>query len=149
MTDTVRGTINAPGSFSPREESMPDKLLARIGEFLQSRRPWYELPKLLAMPRLVEIRNQLRRENLHDTEEPAFVRQDIPAHLDPALREERTIDGSYNDLTYPPMGAAGRRFGRNFALEHTFPDTPNLLIPNPRVVSRELMTRDEFQPATI
>ena len=40
------------------------------------------------------------------------------------------------------MGAAGCRFGRNVPLEHTFPDTPNLLVPNPRVVSRELMTRD-------
>ena len=54
---------------------MPDKLLGRIGDFLQSRRPWYKLPKLLAMPRLVEIRNQLRRENLHDTEEPPLGKE--------------------------------------------------------------------------
>jgi hypothetical protein len=128
---------------------MPDKLLERIGGFLQSRRPWYQLPRLLSMPRLIEIRNQLRRENLHDTEEPAFVKQDIPANLDPTLREGRTIDGSYNDLNYPAMGCAHRRFGRNFSLEHTFPDTPNLLVPSPRLVSRELMTRDRFQPATI
>jgi hypothetical protein len=128
---------------------MADKLLGRIGDFLQSKRPWYELPKLLAMPRLVEIRNELRRENLHDTEEPAFTKQPIPQDLDPKLRNERTVDGSYNDLEFPQMGCAGRRFGRNFPLEHTFPDTPNLLIPSPRVVSRELMTREEFQPATI
>ncbi len=47
------------------------------------------------------------------------------------------------------MGAAGCRFGRNVPLQHTFPDTPNLLVPSPRHVSRELMTRDQFQPATI
>ena len=47
------------------------------------------------------------------------------------------------------MGSAGCRFGRNVPLEHTVPDSANLLVPNPRVVSRELMTRDEFQPATI
>jgi hypothetical protein len=128
---------------------MPENLLGRIGDFLHGRRPWYELPKLLAMPRLIEIRNQLRRENLHDTEEPPFVKQPIPADLDPTLREGRTIDGSYNDLNYPPMGCANRRFGRNVPLEHTFPDTANLMIPSPRAVSRELMTRDEFQPATI
>ena len=128
---------------------MSDNLLGRIGEFLHGRRPWHELPKLLAMPRLIEIRNQLRRDNLHDTEEPPFVKQEIPPGLDPALRDERTIDGSYNDLNYPPMGCANRRFGRNMPLEHTFPDAPNLMIPSPRVVSRELMTRDEFQPATI
>ena len=71
-------------------------------------------------------------------------RRPIPADLDPALREARTIDGTYNDLHVPKMGSVGCRFGRNVPLEHTFPDTPNLLIPNPRVVSRELMTRDSF-----
>ena len=129
---------------------MPDNLLGRIGDFLQSRRPWYELPRLFSMPRLVEIRNQLRRENLHDTEEPTFVKADAPpATSIPQCDRNGTIDGSYNDLSYPQMGCAGRRFGRNFPLEHTFPDTANLMTPSPRVVSRELMTRHEFQPATI
>jgi heme peroxidase len=128
---------------------MPDNLLGRIGDFLQRRRPWYALPKLLAMPRLVEIRNQLRRENLHDTEEPPLEKHAVPADLDPALRTERTVDGTYNDLEYPAMGGCGRRFGRNVPLEHTFPDAATLMTPSPRVVSRELMTRDAFQPATI
>jgi hypothetical protein len=112
-------------------------------------RPWYKRPALLAALELVEIRNQLRDENLHDTEEPAFQEQPIPANLDPALRESRTDDGTFNDLRVPKMGAIGRRFGRNVPLAHVAPDVPNLLIPNPRVVSRELMTRDEFKPATI
>ncbi len=132
-----------------RIPAMPDNLLGRIGDFLQTQRPWYDLPKLLAMPRLVEIRNQLRRENLHDTEEPALEKKDVPADLDPALRAGRTVDGTYNDLHYPAMGSCGHRFGRNVPLQHTFPDTPNLMNPNPRLVSRELMTRDQFQPATI
>jgi hypothetical protein len=127
---------------------MPDDLLGRITGLL-NRRPWYELPRLLGAARLVEIRNELREKNLHDTEEPAFTRQDIPANLDPTLREGRTTDGTYNDLAFPTMGCAGRRFGRNVPLEHTVPDTANLLVPNPRIVSRELMTRDQFQPATI
>ena len=63
---------------------MPDEtLLGRIGSFLQNRRPWYKLPDLLAMPRLVEIRNELRAKNLHDTEEPALEKKPIPADLDP------------------------------------------------------------------
>jgi hypothetical protein len=129
---------------------MPDEtLLGRIGNFLQNRRPWYKLPDLLAMPRLVEIRNELRAKNLHDTEEPALEKKPVPPDLDPALRNERTIEGTHNDLQYPAMGSTGRRFGRNVPLEHVFPDTPNLLVPNPRVVSRELMTRDQFKPATI
>jgi hypothetical protein len=129
---------------------MPDEtLLGRIGTFLQNRRPWYKLPDVLAMPRLVEIRNELRAKNLHDTEEPALEKKPVPPDLDPALRNERTIEGTHNDLQYPAMGSAGRRFGRNVPLEHVFPDTANLLVPNPRVVSRELMTRDQFKPATI
>ena len=112
-------------------------------------RQWYEQPRLIGMGTLVEIRNELRQKNLHDTEEPAMPTAEVPAHVDPAIRESRSIDGSNNDLGCPGMGAVGRRFGRNVPLEHVFPDTANLMIPNPRVVSRELMTRDEFQPATI
>ena len=92
---------------------------------------------------------QLRRENLHDTEEPPLEQKPVPPNLDPAVRNERTIDGSNNDLKFPAMGSCGRRFGRNVPLEHTFPDTANLMTPSPSVVSRELMTREEFQPATI
>jgi 2,4-dienoyl-CoA reductase-like NADH-dependent reductase (Old Yellow Enzyme family) len=112
-------------------------------------REWFERPRLAAMGELVDIRDELREKNLHDTEEPPLQKQEIPANLDPAIREARTVDGTHNDLAYPKMGAAGCRFGRNVPLQHTFPDTANLLVPNPRVVSRELMTRHEFIPATI
>jgi hypothetical protein len=127
---------------------MSDELLGKISELL-NRKPWYELPRLLAFGRLFEMRNDLRQKNLHDTEEPPFPKPEIPANIDAALREGRTTDGSHNDLGCPQMGAVGRRFGRNVPLEHAKPDVPNLLVPNPRVVSRELMTRDQFQPATI
>ena len=39
------------------------------------------------------------------------------------------------------MGAANRRFGRNFPLDQTAPDPANLLNPSPREVSRTLLTR--------
>jgi Animal haem peroxidase len=123
------------------------KLLGRLTDLL--RRPWHERPQLLAMGELIDIRNDLREQNLHDTEEPPLKRQEIPADLNPGLRTGRSIDGTFNDLHFPTMGAAGRRFGRNFARQHVFPDTANLLVPNPRVVSLELMTRDTFQPATV
>ena len=47
------------------------------------------------------------------------------------------------------MGAAGTRFGRNVPLSEAAPDTERLLTPNPREVSRELLTRTRFEPATI
>jgi hypothetical protein len=120
-------------------------LLQRIGGLL-NRREWYELPNFFAAFRLVEMRNELREKNLHDTEEPALQPAGPAAPGDPP-RDERTIDGTFNDLGFPKMGSAGCRFGRNFPLEHVFPHVPTLLVPNPRLVSRELMTRDRFRPA--
>lgn len=120
-------------------------LFSRLGDFLHGNRPWYKLPRLLAMPRLIEIRNELRAKNLHDTEEPP-----MPAGtLTPAQKEGRTITGEGNDVKCPFMGAAGRRFGRNFPLSEVHPDKANLLKPSPREVSTALMTRQAFQPATI
>jgi hypothetical protein len=47
------------------------------------------------------------------------------------------------------MGSAGTRFGRNVPTEFTWPDPePQIMSPNPRVISRELLTRDTFAPAT-
>jgi hypothetical protein len=120
----------------------------RLGQLFKGR-PWHKRPRLLAMLELIDIRDELREKNLHDTEEPPLEQQQAPPDPGPAAREARTADGTFNDLRVPGMGAAGCRFGRNVPLEHTFPDAPNLLVPNPRTVSRELMTREQFQPATI
>ncbi len=46
------------------------------------------------------------------------------------------------------MGA-DTRFGRNAPLGYTYPREDLLLTPNPRVVSKELMTRHEFQPVPV
>ena len=47
------------------------------------------------------------------------------------------------------MGSAGTRFGRNVPLRYAYPEPePAILEPNPRMVSRELLTRERFQPAT-
>jgi hypothetical protein len=55
----------------------------------------------------------------------------------------------YNDLKNPRMGSTGVRFGRNVPIEHTFPEPESaLLTPSPRLISRKLMTRETFQPAT-
>jgi Animal haem peroxidase len=145
-------TVTAPSDAAPRtaEARSTDALMKHISGLLQ-RRPWYQLPRFLAYAKLVEIRNELREKNLHDTEEPPLEKRAVPppADLDPAIREARTTDGTSNDLQYPRMGAVGCRFGRNVPLQHAVPDTANLLVPNPRTVSRELMTREQFQPATI
>ena len=108
---------------------------------------WHELPRPAAGAKLVEIRNELREKNLHDTEEPPLEPTTGP--ISPEVRATRTNDGTYNDLSCPRMGSAGTRFGRNVPLSEAFPDMANLLNPNPRTVSLELLTRTTFQPATI
>jgi hypothetical protein len=107
------------------------------------------LPAFLALPILSAIRRRQRRENLHDTstiEAPGFPPLPAPT---PRQQRARTIDGSYNDLRTPAMGAVGTRFGRNVPLTEAIPDAmPDLLTPSPRTVSLELLTRDQFKPAT-
>src|SRR3984957_978280 len=54
----------------------------------------------------------------------------------------RTADGSWNNLTDPKEGAAGTRFLRNVDLSAAWPETgKRLLTPDPRGVSRELLSR--------
>ena len=120
--------------------------LKKVNDLL-GRRDWHELPRLLGMIKLIALRNHLREHNLHDTEEPTLTQLDAPVP-DAEVHPARTTDGRFNDLRVPLMGAAGRRFGRNVPLDRAFPDSTRLLDPNPRVVSRELMTREEFTPAT-
>ncbi len=111
--------------------------------------PWYDLPTPLAVPLLIQMRDALRQKNLFDTEEPAMPTRAASDPVPEEVKDARTVDGSWNDLGCPHMGAATRRFGRNFPLEETRPDTAVLLNPNPREVSNTLLTRQEFQPATI
>jgi Animal haem peroxidase len=106
---------------------------------------WHRLPKPLAIPTLIGIRERLRHTNLFDTGVP----KDGYPPYDPRYLKARTLDGTYNDLERPMMGAMNTRFGRNVPPEDTFPEEPpKLLEPSPRAVSRELMTRGEFIPAT-
>ena len=108
---------------------------------------WYELPLAAASRRLIAMRDELRQKNLHDTEDPPLETRAEPAPAD--AHAIRSNDGTYNDLRCPRMGSAGTRFGRNVPLAETMPDVANLLNPNPRTVSLELMTRSTFQPAEI
>ena len=92
------------------------------------------------------MRNELREKNLHDTEEPpdAADRRSRPT----SIRRARRAD----DRRHVQRSALSEDGSRRAAASdvtslssNVFPDTANLLIPNPRVVSRELMTRDTVQ----
>jgi hypothetical protein len=112
--------------------------------------PWHKFPTPFALLKLVRFRRKLREENLHNTAQlPTQDDIKLPLPL-PGDRHlvVRTADGSFNDLEDPKMGMVGTRFGRNFALKNVYPNEENLLNPNPRVISRKLLTRKEFVPAT-
>ncbi|HEU4997172.1 MAG TPA: peroxidase family protein [Gemmatimonadaceae bacterium] len=112
---------------------------------------WHKLPRLLGVFNLLAFRIQLRAENLHDTRTPGSAKRRgpvTPAQC-PFHGKYRMPDGSFNDLGDPDMGMAGTRFARNVPLKHAYPEPmPGLMEPNPREISRKLMRRDTFKPAT-
>ncbi|MCX4094344.1 peroxidase family protein [Nocardia sp. alder85J] len=90
----------------------------------------------------------MRRENLFDTgPHPAGP---LPADTEDSEHgRARTVDGTYNRLDDPRVGSVGCRFGRNVPLSHTRPeDAAAMMHPDPRLISRTLLARTEFQPAS-
>jgi hypothetical protein len=137
--------------YSPHR-SLLDRLVlrpvSRLYVWLNRRVPWYRLPSSLAFFNLWALRKILREQNLHDTSLLPSHRSGPPPEAHPDVLRWRTPDGSFNDLQDPNMGRAGTRFGRNVSLGFAYPDPPSLLHPNPRRVSRTLLARDTFTPAT-
>jgi hypothetical protein len=114
-------------------------------EKLDRRFGWDKLPLPLAMLVLIGLRNILRAKNLYDTGRGPLDKPDVSDH--PRYLTARTLDGTFNNLDDPLMGSLGSRFGRNVPLSATVPEK-DPLEPSPRTVSRELLTRTEFIPAT-
>ena len=138
---------------------------------LDRRFGWHRLPTPFGLLVLAEMRKVLRDRNLYDTGQPTGLSVpqagddpeaaryltgtfEVPgaygdgngdSESEPRYVESRMIDGTFNDLENPLMGSTGTRFGRNFPLEHTYPEQePQLHTPDARKVSLELHTRDEF-----
>ncbi|MGZ4646342.1 MAG: peroxidase family protein [Blastococcus sp.] len=121
-----------------------------IAQLIDLRRGWDKLPVPAGLAVLIGVRNILRQQNLHDPStvvpivNAAPVPERTPGHL-----VSRSVDGTYNDLDHPDMGRAGARFGRNIPLDKVLPVTQEQLMePSPREVSRRLLTRTTFLPAT-
>jgi heme peroxidase len=126
--------------------ALPSRLLSWLAGRIDRSFGWYRLPTPLGLAVLIGLRNQLRAHNLFDTGRGTL---DEPPYEDPDVANRLTVrmlSGTYNDLSDPLMGALGSRFGRNVPLSHTYPNEP--LEPNPRLISRRLLTRETFQPAT-
>ncbi|GAA2278321.1 hypothetical protein GCM10010145_59290 [Streptomyces ruber] len=134
------------------DEPLRNRLLAPVATavfgLLNRFVPWHRLPPRLSLLNLILLRKVLRRHNLHDggpRDEGPPTAQTVPAPVPERLRTERSYDGQYNDLSDPAMGAAGAVFGRNL----TPVLRPGLFdVPNPVTVSRRLLHRETFLPAT-
>jgi hypothetical protein len=123
-------------------------LLISTAHKLDTRWGWDRLPRPLGILALAGLRTLYRQKNLYDTRTTGPTQDHVAKETRPDIRA-RTIDGSYNDLRDPAMGSIGSRFGRNVPLDHTYPEPESALLePNPRLVSRRLLTREEFIPAT-
>ena len=122
----------------------------RFAGWLDEHVRWDHLPTPVAVATLEGLRSTLREENLFDTgggPDPTVAPM-VPD--DPRWDGARSPDGSHNDRQRPAMGMAGMRFGRNVPIPDTWPEPDaRVMTPNPRTVSRRLLTRETFQPATI
>lgn len=107
---------------------------------------WYQHEGLRATIMLAYRRYRLNKEQLFGAYPASagtgFFRSQgmMPAWV----KYARTADGSWNDLNEPMAGAANTRFGFNTDPTQTPGETgQRLLTPNPRTVSRVLLTRKD------
>src|SRR5262249_21371503 len=94
---------------------------------------------------------------------PAY--KNVGGEMDPLRRGElsraRTLTAISNDIKNPRMGSSGMPFARNVEFETTFPelngdelarnrhgDRLGLLKPDPQLISRMLLTRQQSGPDT-
>jgi hypothetical protein len=125
--------------------SLRQRFLGAIYQTINLFLPWHKLPVFVGGFNLEAFREKLRERNLHHTG------YGLPAASQWLLGNDRlrSADGSYNNLQHPRMGMAGTRFGRNIPLGEAILDTETkLLNPSPRLISREILRRDVFKPAT-
>ena len=107
---------------------------------------WYRRSLTKGILTLAYMRDQLNRNNLKNTY-PSGVLTAFQApgqKPPPGVINFRTADGTWNDLENPKEGAAGTRFLRNVHVDAIRPETgPGLMTPNPREISRKLLTRGD------
>jgi hypothetical protein len=116
---------------------------------INKRRQWHELPFPVSLLNLLSLRLDLRDLNLFDTTHKLDDGRQSDGEPPPQYRKARHPEGRWNDLEVPDMGAVGTEFTRNINPRRIKPEKPpRLHDPSARKVSLELMTRDEFKPAT-
>ncbi len=107
---------------------------------------WYRKRLYRGILTLAYMREKLDRDNLMSTYPDGSNVAFLPDGLKPpqGVSHYRTADGSWNNVDNPKEGAAGTRFPRNVANAAIVPeDGDRLMTPNPREISRQLLTRGD------
>ncbi|CAN9473005.1 unnamed protein product [Alternaria alternata] len=137
-----------PYTYTP---GLPQRALIAVFHGVNNIIPWHKLPTWIGVLNVAAFRYELRQKNLHDVY-PSPNNQGTlgcPHLSDEQYLHTRHSDGLFNDLSAPKMGCTGMRFGRNVPREHTAkPSEEELMTPNPRLISEQLLKRDNFKPAT-
>ena len=106
---------------------------------------WYRRSLFAGIMTLAYMRDQLNRRNLRSAyPDGALVGFQKPGQTPPeGATHFRTADGSWNNFDNPMEGAAGTRFGRNVEINAIQPESgEQLMTPNPREISRKLLSRE-------
>ncbi|ORY08329.1 heme peroxidase [Clohesyomyces aquaticus] len=139
-------------SDAPYKPSLFDRALIGFFKCVNRFVQWHKLPTYIGVANLDAYRKELRHKNLHDVYPgPEYQGTTGCPHMETTeYLATRNSDGLFNALDAPKMGCMGMRFGRNVPREFTKkPTLEEMMTPNPRLVSRELLARDTFKPATI
>jgi hypothetical protein len=106
---------------------------------------WYNRNLYFGILTLAHMRDKLNARNLVNTYPAGTLTGFQKAGQTPPEGAHffRTADGSWNNLSNPKEGAAGTRFLLNVQPDAVKPETDaTLMTPNPRLISRKLLTRD-------
>lgn len=127
--------------------SLPNRAMHAVFGRINRKRQWHGLPFPISLLNLLSLRLDLRDMNLFDTSEE--TKTEATEEPPPEARTARVPGGRWNDLKDPEMGSTDSSFTRNINPDRIKPEKPpRLHDPSARTVSLELMTRDEFIPAT-
>jgi hypothetical protein len=105
---------------------------------------WYRRPMMLGILTLSYMREKMNKNNLISTypKKSLVAFQPEGQKIPEGVKHYRTADGSWNNLQNPMEGAAGTRFSRNVSLASAKVESgEKLLTPNPREISRHLLSR--------
>jgi heme peroxidase len=121
------------------------RLVGRVGGYRGTVwTTWYRKSMVFGVLTLAYMREQLNEHNLSSSYPKGTLIGFQPEGQQPpcGVTHFRTADGSWNNLADPREGSAGTRFLRNVEPSAVRPETgARLLTPNPREISRRLLTR--------